>query len=188
LLWTIVGVAAILVGIAQMTGGLGGIFGGTSRKISALLGESDSAIEKARDFAGAADGAIGKLLETLNASDLATVRAAMQTDVESARKDCADAAGQFRMAATKIGDAQALGVEGELAEYLKLRAEAYESFAKAYDAKGSVAAAVLDESLVDQGELLAKVNAAAETANAAFASAELSVKRSDDIAKELQAK
>lgn len=187
-LWTTVGVAAIVIGVAQMTGALGTLFGGANQKVSALLGESDAALEKARDLAGAADGAINKLLETLNTDDLATVRAALKGEVQAALKDCEAAAEQFRLAASKIDDAQALGVEGQLAEYLQLRAEAYESYSTAYKAKGSVATAALDETLVDAGALLAKVNAAAETANASFTSAELSITRSDDIAKELQAK
>jgi hypothetical protein len=184
----IVGIAAIIIGITQMTGGLGQLFGGTNKKISALLGESDAAIEKGRGFAEAADAAISKLLEQLNTVDLATLRGQQRAEIEAASQQCAGAAEHFRRAAKKLGEALALGVEGRLADYLKLKSAAFQSYAKAYDAKGSAATAVLDDAVADPNALISQVNAAVEEANKAFTSAELSVKRADDIAKELQPK
>jgi hypothetical protein len=184
----IVGIAAIALGLAQMFGGLGQIFGGTNKRISALLGESDAAVEKAKGHAQAADEAVNKLLEQLNTVDLATLRGRERASVERAYAACVGAADEFRIAADKIDRALALGVEGRVAEYLTLRSSANQLFSEVYAAKRRVPASVLDESLGDKNALLPVVNAAAEEANKAFTTAELSVKRADDVAEELQAK
>jgi hypothetical protein len=184
----IVGIAAIALGLAQMYGGVGQIFGGANKKVSALLGESDAAVEKAKGHAEAADAAVNKLLEQLNTVDLATIRGRERATVERAFTACADAAGEFRIAASKIDRALALGVEGRVAEYLKLRSSANQSYSRAYDFKGRVPSAVLDEDIGDKDALLEQVNDAVAAANKLFLSAEDSVTRALEIAKELQAK
>jgi hypothetical protein len=183
-----VGVAAIVVGLAQMTGVLGRFFGGTNKKISTLLGESDAAAKRAKGYAEAADTAIGKLIEQLDTVDLETLRGGARASVERAFTSCTDAANYFDIAAGEIDRALALGVEGRVAEYLKLKSSANQSFSRAYAFKGRVASAVLNEEIGDKNTLLTRVNEIVGKANKLFVSAENSVTRALDIAEELQEK
>ncbi len=173
------GIAAITVGIFQMTRGFREMK--MDPEVERLSKESDSAFSQANKFLEEAAPVFQAVLDGVDKDGLAAVRTQKEDEATRAAGLYEQAAQQLRLAAQKATDAAALKPGGNAPAFLETKAEAYRNFAAARDINRDIARMVLDESIKTSEELVPKVLEAAGRRDKLEASANEAVVRADKL-------
>jgi hypothetical protein len=161
------GLIAVVFGLMQMAGGLKQMFGsGLSAEVEQLVKESDAAIDSANKHWLASEPLLQEVADAVDAEPLDVVRADQRGASEEAMEHLAEAAKQFRLAATKLNEAMTHEMADKVKAYLSEKSHSYELRARVCEHNHEVLRVVMDESLVDKDEVVAKVLAIYEERDA----------------------
>ena len=178
-------------GIAQFKKGVAEIReAGGGSELKQLLQEIEAAVDAGNKSGLEAQPLFQKLLNDVDSLGVAKVR---QQQKELAQK-VADLFGkadeQFRLAATKSGEAARKEPREKFKPFFTAKAQAYEAYGQAYAINEQITRLVLDESIVKADDLVAKVteagkhrDAAQKSGNEADAKASASAKEAKDSPK-----
>lgn len=188
LMFGAVAVVAIVTGLAQISRGVHEIFGDDDAALQKLLQSSDDASHEALNQAQAGEAQLDSLTAVLHSEPLESLRTNEHENLETAGKQLAAAAAQFRTAAKKLEDASAMGVNETFKEFLKDKIGLYNAYAEAYELKTKIVAAMLDASIVDKEGVIDTVRALGSKVDEVVKQAESLAAQADAAAAKLKGK
>jgi len=131
---------------------------------NSLVDEGNAAVQSANDLTVKGGAKLKELLSDSNLNGFPETRAPMEEGAQAASDLLAQAAQSYRVAADKFRQAGEKIIDQEVAEYWKLKMQAFEKMAEAKEAYRKVALLVLDKSIERkedlQQKLIAQGNAA----------------------------
>jgi hypothetical protein len=152
------GLILAITGLIKFGQGMVQMFGGANEEIQQLLKESDAALLKAQQKLQAAAPALRTLETAINSEPLADVRANHAEEFKAAADGFRLAAKLFHEAAAKLDAVKEYNLTESGLLYVKTKTEWCNFWARVCSLHAKMIDAVLDESIVDQQQLVATVS------------------------------
>ena len=180
----LIGLAAIVIGIAQFRRGVKELRGPDSDpRIKQIRADVDTAVGEANRNSANAQPLFQQLLGDVDTLGLAKVREQQRDAARKISDTFGRAAEQFRLAATHLDDWAALNPDEKTMAYLTTKKRGYTLAAQAHDVNQEILRLVLDDSIRTLDELLPKLQEAAARRDALQKSSTEAEAQANDMAK-----